>query len=321
MPMTVIRVRGSVRHMRPLPSDSTTATVPVAATAALAPEIATGTRRNVSRRCRRAASASAAGSSDTSPAPGRCSRKMSRISRRLRWIAGTRMWLCRSPPSCTMSSARSVSCASIPASCNAGFSSSSSVRSDLTLMTSSLPVAATRSTTIRCAAALSGAQWTTPPAARTFPSSSTRRSSSRRSARSRAAAPSSRRSSQSSTSATTPPRLARMAVVAWPRFARSCSSCRVTFAAFGKSCGTSGQRAVTGPPPSDGRHGRRRDGRRSHGRRRARSPDHLRRMGDTADGGTAGGPTAGGADGHRTTSSVGASRRASSSRTPARISA
>ncbi len=63
MPMTVIRTSGRVRHIRPLPSDSTTTTVPLSATAKLAPETATRARRNFSRRCSRAASASSCGSS------------------------------------------------------------------------------------------------------------------------------------------------------------------------------------------------------------------------------------------------------------------
>ncbi len=50
MPMTVISVRGSVVHMRPLPSDSTTPTVPVSATAKFAPLMPTGIVRNFSRR-------------------------------------------------------------------------------------------------------------------------------------------------------------------------------------------------------------------------------------------------------------------------------
>ncbi len=50
MPTTEMSVSGSVRHMRPLPSDSTTASVPVSATAKLAPEIPTLARRNFSRR-------------------------------------------------------------------------------------------------------------------------------------------------------------------------------------------------------------------------------------------------------------------------------
>ena len=48
------------------------------------------------------------------PAAAIWSRKISRISARLRWIAGTRMWLGRSSPSCTISSARSVSQAAMP---------------------------------------------------------------------------------------------------------------------------------------------------------------------------------------------------------------
>ena len=122
MPMTVIRVSGRVRHIRPLPSDSTTITVPVSATAKFAPETATFARRNFSRRWSRAASASAArlvgqvgrgGASDRAISRS----KMSRISRRLRWIAGTRMCDGRSCPSWTMSSARSVSQAAMPSRC------------------------------------------------------------------------------------------------------------------------------------------------------------------------------------------------------------
>src|SRR3954465_5207480 len=55
MPITVISTSGSVVHMRPLPSDSTTPTVPVSATAKFAPLIPTRTARNFSRRCRRPA--------------------------------------------------------------------------------------------------------------------------------------------------------------------------------------------------------------------------------------------------------------------------
>ena len=64
IPITVISTSGSVVHMRPLPSDSTTQIVPVSATAKFAPEIATRARRNASRRWSRAASASSAGSSE-----------------------------------------------------------------------------------------------------------------------------------------------------------------------------------------------------------------------------------------------------------------
>ena len=42
MPITVISTSGSVAHMRPLPSDSTTTPCPVSATPKLAPLNATG---------------------------------------------------------------------------------------------------------------------------------------------------------------------------------------------------------------------------------------------------------------------------------------
>ena len=50
IPARVIRVRGSVRHMRPLPSDSTTTTEPVSAMRKLAPLMAVGTVKNFWRR-------------------------------------------------------------------------------------------------------------------------------------------------------------------------------------------------------------------------------------------------------------------------------
>ena len=52
IPISVISTRGSVVHMRPLPSDSTTPIEPVSATPKFAPLTATGTDRNCSRRCR-----------------------------------------------------------------------------------------------------------------------------------------------------------------------------------------------------------------------------------------------------------------------------
>ncbi len=181
IPTTEMRVSGRVRHIRPLPSDSRTTMVPVSATMKLAPDTATLARRNFSRRWRRAASASSRGSSPRSSGAGRpqppISRtKMSRISARLRWMAGTRMWEGRSWPSCTMSSARSVSYTAIPAASRASLRPISWVAIDLTLTTSRFPVsqppaARTRSVTIRLASAASAAQWTVPPAAVTDSSS------------------------------------------------------------------------------------------------------------------------------------------------------
>lgn len=169
-PTTEIRVSGRVRHIRPLPSDSTTTRVPVSATMKFAPEIPTLARRNFSRRCSRAASASSAGVSLSPSGAGRpqlpiFSRKMSRISARLRWMAGTRMCEGRSSPSCTISSARSVSYAAMPSASRCSFRPISCVAIDLTLTTSVSPVARTSSVTIRLASAASVAQCTVPPAA------------------------------------------------------------------------------------------------------------------------------------------------------------
>ena len=148
MPMTVISVSGRVRHIRPLPSDSTTASVPVSATPKLAPEIATLARRNFSRRCSRAASASSRGI--VGQAVGRrpadlaiSARKMSRISVRLRWMAGTRMWrgqvVRRAGRSARPGRSPRRRC---PAAARASLSPISWVAIDLTLTTSSAPVAA-----------------------------------------------------------------------------------------------------------------------------------------------------------------------------------
>ena len=106
------------------------------------PETATLARRNFSRRCSRAAFASSPGSSVRSSGAGRPDaairdRKISRISARLRWIAGTRMCEGRSSPSWTISSARSVSQAEMPSAASASLSPISWVTIDFTLTTSS----------------------------------------------------------------------------------------------------------------------------------------------------------------------------------------
>ena len=75
------------------------------------------------------------GSSESSGWPS-ARRKRSRISTRFLWIAGTRMCDGSSPASWTISSARSVSTASMPAAASASLSPISSVVSDLTFTTS-----------------------------------------------------------------------------------------------------------------------------------------------------------------------------------------
>ena len=69
IPMSVTRTGGSVVHILPLPSDSTTQTVPVSATAKFAPEMPTFAARNFSRRYRRAASVRSEGLSERFFAP------------------------------------------------------------------------------------------------------------------------------------------------------------------------------------------------------------------------------------------------------------
>jgi L-lactate utilization protein LutC len=233
MPISVIRTSGSVVHMRPLPSDSTTPTAPVSAIAKFAPLTATGTDRNFSRRCRRAASAIAAGSSPSCWPWAIVRSKSAAISARLRWIAGTRMWDCSSSPSCTISSARSVSMAAMPRSASASLSLISSDASDLTLITSSLPCSRAMRATIPLASAPSRAQWTVPPAAVTRSSRRSSCSGSVAMACSLIAAPASRSASQSSSSATALARLTRIAVVALPMLRRSWASASAVFAAAG----------------------------------------------------------------------------------------
>src|ERR671930_610622 len=61
MPTSETSTSGSVVHIRPLPSDSTTTTCPVSAIAKFAPLTPTGTDRNFSRRYARAAAVRAPG--------------------------------------------------------------------------------------------------------------------------------------------------------------------------------------------------------------------------------------------------------------------
>ena len=222
MPTTEISVSGRVRHIRPLPSDSTTTSEPVSATAKFAPEMPTVAVRNSCRRWARAAAASWAGSSVR---PGGASsmvrRNSSPISARLRWIAGTRMWLGRSSPSWTMSSARSVSIAVMPTASSASLRPVSWVAIDLTLTTLSAPACRTRSATIALASAASLAQCTWPPALVTFSSRRTRYVPRLASVWSLIAFAAWRSCSQSSSSATAFARLVLIAVVAWVRLRRS----------------------------------------------------------------------------------------------------
>ncbi len=177
--------------------------------------------------------------------PGSSRRNSSRISARLRWIAGTRMCDWRSCPSCTISSARSVSCAVMPSRASASLSPISSVASDLTLIASDEPAVCTSRATIALASAASRAQCTTPPAAVTDRSSCSRCTSRCRIAAALISAPRSRSASQSGTSDTTRSRLSRIVCVATRRLWRSCASPSASRAASGN-----GRLLIRCPPGS-----------------------------------------------------------------------
>ena len=202
IPITVTSTSGSVVHMRPLPSDSTTQIVPVSAIPKFAPLVAIGTVRNFSRRCWRAASAIALASQPRCWPLAIVRSNSARISARFLWIAGTRMCDEDSCASWMISSARSVSIASIPWSASASLSPISSVASDLTLISSRAPWSWAMPATMRFASAASRAQCTTPPARVTEASRRSSCSGSVAIARALIALPASRNASQSGTSAT-----------------------------------------------------------------------------------------------------------------------
>ena len=140
---------------------------------------------------------------------------------------------CLSPASWMISSARSVSIASIPRACRPSLRSISSVASDLTLITSRAPLASAMPATIAVASAPSRAQCTVPPARVTAASRRSSCSGSVAIARALIAAPASRSSSQSGSSATS--------AAAWR--GSSASPCR--------GCGAAGRPAASRGPPRE----------------------------------------------------------------------
>ena len=221
--------------MRPLPSDSTTQIVPVSAMPKLAPLTATGTERNLARRCRRAASAIAVASQPRSWPLAIVRSNSARISARFLWIAGTRMCDCLSfGSSWTISSARSVSIA-----CDALLRQRlvepdlvGGERLDLDHLVGAVGLRHRGHDRVRLGAVAR-------------PVHGPARGGDRRLeplellgsvaiARALIALPASRSASQSSSSAIVLSRLARIVVVALPRLRRSCESRRVLRAAAGK---------------------------------------------------------------------------------------
>ena len=127
-----VRLRGRCPRTRPRPGCRSSATA----------KLASDTATSASRTCAAGAAGPPRPGSRSSvrsapagrPRPSRAGR--SRGSRPgLRWIAGTRMWLGLSWPSWTISSARSVSQAAIPAAARASLRPISWVAIDLTLTT------------------------------------------------------------------------------------------------------------------------------------------------------------------------------------------
>ena len=135
-----------------------------------------------------------------------------------------------------------------PRSASASLRPISSVASDLTLTTSSIPCPCAIRATIALASAASRAQCTVPPAAVTAASRRSSCSGSVAIARALIAAPASRSASQSGTSSTTAARLARIVEVALPRLRRSWGLASATLARCGKPAGAL-MPCSPGPPP------------------------------------------------------------------------
>ena len=173
MPAVTMCTRGGVVVSSALPSLVTVHVAPVSATRKFAPEIATSAVRNLSRSSRRALSTIA--SMVSSWCGARCRRlNISETCSRVRCIDGHTMCDGRSPPSCTMCSARSVSTRSMPASSSAWGRPISSPSMDLTRVTRFAPASLHRRTTICEASSAVAAQYTLAPEAMALRSNSSR---------------------------------------------------------------------------------------------------------------------------------------------------
>ncbi len=169
MPMTATWIRGSVVTMRPLPSFVTRTTVPVSATAKLAPVMPMSAWRNFSRSRTRAAAVSTSGSAAS------CFPATAEISSAtwpfVLWMAGAMMCDGRSWASWMMYSPRSVSTGVTPARSSASFRSISSVAIDLDLTAMRTPLSRQSLRTISRASSAVSAQCTCPPSRSTLSAS------------------------------------------------------------------------------------------------------------------------------------------------------
>ena len=145
-PMIATCTRGSDVTIRPFPSLVTSTTVPVSATAKLAPVIPRSAWRNFSRSSRRATRVSTSGSASTRRLSARV--KRSATCPFVLWMAGTMMCEGRSWASWMMYSPRSVSTGVTPAASSASLRWISSVAMDLDFTAIRAPVRRAMSSTI-----------------------------------------------------------------------------------------------------------------------------------------------------------------------------
>src|SRR5881409_10295 len=194
-PITATCTRGSDVVMRPLPSLVTRTTVPVSATAKLAPVIPRSAWRNFSRNSSRAIFVRTSGSAAR---PGRCSSRENSPATCpfVLWMAGAMMCEGRSWASWMMYSPRSVSTGVTPIASSASLRWISSVAIDLDFTAMRAPVRLAMSRMIRRASSAVVAKCTWPPTRSTLATSVSRCASSRWSvaslmarARSRSASP------------------------------------------------------------------------------------------------------------------------------------
>jgi hypothetical protein len=154
-------MRGSEVTMRPLPSLVTSTTVPVSATAKLAPVIPMSAWRNFSRSALRATAVRTSGSAANSPWSSR--ENSSATCPLVLWMAGAMMCDGFSWASWMMYSPRSVSTGVIPACSRASLRSISSVAIDFDFTAIRTPRSRASRSTISRASSAVAAQCTVPP--------------------------------------------------------------------------------------------------------------------------------------------------------------
>ena len=172
-PMSATWIRGSEVTIRPLPSLVTRTTVPVSATAKLAPVIPMSAWRNFSRSAFRATAVRTSGSASNSALAAR-REKSSATCPFVLWMAGAMMCDGFSWASWMMYSPRSVSTGVTPACSSASLRSISSVAIDFDFTAIRTPRSRQRRRMISRASSAVVAQWTCPPSRSTLSASRSR---------------------------------------------------------------------------------------------------------------------------------------------------